>query len=135
MGQFSEDQRKVLIANKDTLLFINLDTAHEIQVAERENVNSIQNIVSGDGYFYVMTNLRDGQLGMYLLALDYNNPDEPCFYYMANQNNLEISNVNMYHLPSQNQMCVCYSTIGVNSFNVLIFSLKSRRILFNFEMF
>ena len=41
----------------------------------------------------------------------------------------------MYLIPAQKQMCVCYSTIGINSFNVLIFSLVSKRILFNFEMF
>jgi len=38
-------------------------------------------------------------------------------------------------IKEQQQMIVSYSTIGINSFNVLVFSLKTKRILFNFEMF
>ena len=30
-----------------------------------------------------MTNYREGQLGMYLMALDWDRPEEPVHYYMA----------------------------------------------------
>jgi len=38
-------------------------------------------------------------------------------------------------IKKQNQMVVSYSTIGANTFNVLVFDLKTKRNLFNFEMF
>jgi len=46
-------------------------------------VTSIQNIVSGEGCFYVLCNYREGKLGMYLFAVDEEHPEEDCYYYMA----------------------------------------------------
>jgi len=85
-----------------------------------------------------MCNKKDGKLGYFLFSLDINNPQQPGDYYLNWSNKLDIADCDMALMMDtrtrlKTDMVVSYKNIGINTFNVFVYDLKTKLIKYNFE--
>jgi hypothetical protein len=115
--------------------YIDLVKGTEIDIDKRENISAIKRIRSDDDKFYVVCNVKDGKTGLFLFSLEHGDIDSPPDYFIKQQTNCKISNASIECIKKQNNIVVSYTTIGKESYNVLVFDLETRLNLFNFEFF
>ena len=117
------------------MLYINTFTHLEVDIDKKEHVTDFKAILSTPESFYIMANKRFGKFGMFLFEIKYDAPEDPCEYYMSLNSNMAISNCDMSLIKKTNEMVVSYTSIGANTYNIMVFDLKVRRIKFNFEIY
>ena len=54
---------------------------------------------------------------------------------MSLNSNMAISNCDMSLIKKTNEMVVSYTSIGANTYNIMVFDMNARRIRFNFEIY
>jgi len=82
--------------------------------------------------FYVLANKKESQLGYFLFMVDSDHPQKDCEYLIHWKNKLDIANCDLQMMEDQGEskLVVSYKAIGINTYNVFVFSLKSRLIEF-----
>jgi len=106
----------------------------EIDIDDRENISSIQNIISDDEYFYILANKKDAKLGYFLLSIEIDNPSNDSEYLIKWSNKLDIGNCDMHILTevidgeTQKSIVISYKSIGINTFNLFVIDLKTKLI-------
>jgi hypothetical protein len=93
----------------------------------------------------VLANKRNNRLGYYLFQVNIQEPDSlykdangiPQNYLIKWENKLEIANCDIQMLSGEGieNVVVSYKCIGINTFNVFVFCLKTRLIKFWHESF
>lgn len=77
------------------ILYVDMTKQIEIDLDDREDVSSIQNIITGDKHFYVLANKKEARLGYYLFSVSIDDPDEESEYLINWTNKLDISNCDL----------------------------------------
>lgn len=113
---------------------------YEHDIDDEENVSWISNIVYADHKFFLMANKRHGMLGQYLMAIDSDHPRDEAIYYIQWKTKLDIDDCDMQAImDKQSGKCkgivVSFKNIGINTYNVFVYDIKTKLIRFNFELF
>lgn len=112
----------------------------EVDVDEKEELQSIQMVVCCGDKFYVMANKKYGKFGFYMFAIEIDDPDAYEYVYLMNRvNGLAIADCDMFFMKNNggesrnDQMVISYKSIGINTFNIFVFDLMTKLIKYNFE--
>ena len=104
----------------------------------------IQNISvsEDDSQFFVLANKKEQKLGYYLLIVRLDNPSAKSEYLIAWENKLDIGNCDVAMLVETDangqrseSVVVSYKCIGINTFNVFVFDLRTKLIRYWHESF
>ena len=98
-GVFNADQTKFIVTSSMDILYVDTTKHLEIDLDDRENISSIQNILAGDSYFYVLANKKDARLGYYLFSVSIDEPHLDSEYLISWSNKLDIGNCDMHMMP------------------------------------
>lgn len=94
-GVFNADQTKFIVTSSMDILYVDMTKHLEIDLDDREEVSSIQNIITGDKHFYVLANKKEARLGYYLFSVSIDDPDEESDYLINWTNKLDIGNCDL----------------------------------------
>jgi len=107
----------------------------EIDLDDREEISSIQNIITDNHYFYVLANKKEFKLGYYLLTIDIKAPQNDADYLIHWTNKLDIGNCDLHLMQeksktgeTEHSIVVSYKCIGINTFNVFVIDLQTKLI-------
>lgn len=95
-GVFNKDQSKFIITSSEDILYVDIHKQIEIDLDEREEVSSIQNIISDNNNFYCLANKKEARLGFYLFSVSMDDPDKTSEYLIKWTNKLDIGNCDMH---------------------------------------
>lgn len=86
--------------------------------------------------FYVLANKKNGRVGMYLFAIDINNPLN-VRYLLNDANKMEMSDcaMHMTQIDERDHIVLSFKQNGVNTYNVLVIDKKSSHFRFWHESF
>jgi len=137
-AMFSADQDQFIATTYTNCLMVDMKHQLEVDVDDNEEISNITNIIYGENQFYVMANKKCGKLGYFLFSLDTNDPEAPAHYFLNWSNRLDIADCDMALMMDKNtrkktNMVVSYKNIGINTYNVFVYNLKTKLIMYNFE--
>ena len=73
---------------------MNTKTQVEIDLDDAQDVSMIRTIMADEKSFYVLANKKCGRVGLYLFAIDINNP-ENITYILNRPNKMEVSDCSL----------------------------------------
>lgn len=133
-GVFSKDLSKFIVTQEDQTLFVDIDKSLEVDLDEQEEISDIHNIIATEEKFLILANKRHHRVGLYLLVVDMNNPQDVQMLLNV-ETKLLIADTDM-HLQilmdpnekiepqvSHKRVIVCFKCIDINTYNVLIIDL------------
>lgn len=97
-------------------------------------LDSFRAVCTNEEKFFILANKMDGKLGFFLLQLDIEKR-EPIHLIRWNSK-LDIADCDMYcmtDVDGEEYVVVAFKTIGINTYNVFVFSLRDRLIKYWFE--
>lgn len=94
-GVFNIDQTKFIVTSSMDILYVDMSKKLEIDLDDREEVSRIENIITGDKYFYVLANKKESKLGYYLFSVSIDDPEEGSEYLINWSNKLDIGNCDL----------------------------------------
>jgi len=108
----------------------------EVDIDDAEGISDIKNIIYKDNHFYIISNKKDNKLGYFLLDFDQDNPEKEVKYLIQWANKLDIGDVDMHILSERApiggklewSLVLSYKAVGINTFNVFVFDLKTHLI-------
>lgn len=113
-------------------------TKQETDLDETYGVDHIQCLLASKDKFYVLANKKEARLGYYLLEFDMADPSQ--HHYLINwTNKLDIADsyMSLMHEHEDGELreniVVSYKSVGINTFNVFVFDLRTQLIKYNFE--
>ena len=135
-GVFNKDQSKFIITSSEDILYVDIHKQIEIDLDEREEVSSIQNIISDNNNFYCLANKKEARLGFYLFSVSMDDPDRTSEYVIKWTNKLDIGNCDMHIMKEKDKttgeilskIVVSFKSIGINTFNVFVIDLQDKLI-------
>ena len=85
-----------------------------------------------------MCNKRFGKLGQFLFYIDCNSPEKDAKYFIHWSNKLDVADCDMSLVQDLKtgedvNMIVSFKNIGINTYNVFVYDLKTKLIKYNFE--
>lgn len=149
-GVFNQEQTCFVVNTAQQLWFVDIKANKEFDIGEKEDVQNIQNVtISRDNTeFFILANKKGARLGYYLFVVAVadpqanKQPDSFSEYLIRWENKLEIADCKIQMLEDQDEdgkpienVVVSYKCIGINTFNVFVFCLKTRLIKFWHESF
>jgi len=138
-GIFNHNQTKFIVTSSEDILYCDMKKSLEIDLDERENISSLQNIIQDNKYFYILANKKESRLGMYLLKVNINDPDEESEYLINWTNKLDIGNCDLFMLKQTKTENPCivisFKSIGINTYNVFVIDLDTSLIKYWHECF
>lgn len=142
-GIFNNDQTKFIVTSEEDILFVDMTAEEpdkrEIDLDDRERIGRIQNIVANDTHFFVLANMKDSRLGMYLLTVCIEDALEPSNYLINWDNKLEIGDCDLHLMTfaddGEKAVVVSYKSIDINTFNVFVISLNDGFVKFWHESY
>ena len=140
-GMFSRDQSKFIVTSNQDVLYVNNLTNNEIDLDEKYQVSSIQNIIASETHFYVLANKRRSQLGMFLFSCSIEEPENPASNteYLNWYNKMDIGDVDLQLMDqeggSAQNIVVSYKSIGINTYNILVIDLETGLIKHWYESY
>jgi hypothetical protein len=135
-GVFNKDQSKFIITSSEDILYVDIHKQIEIDLDEREEVSSIQNIITDNNNFYCLANKKEARLGFYLFSVSMDDPDRTSEYLIKWTNKLDIGNCDMHIMKEKDKttgeilskIVVSFKSIGINTFNVFVIDLQDKLI-------
>jgi len=130
----------MLCSVKD-ILYIDLTKGYELDFDQKNKIADILSIVSHGQHFYVMANKRQDILGYYLFVVDSEDPEMEDEYLICWTNKCNIRQADLCFLRPENKgdesalLAVSYAVEGLNTYNVFVFDVKTKGILYWFETF
>lgn len=148
-GVFNAEQTCFVVTSKEAVWFVNTTTKKQVDLGHREEVTDIENVTvsTKNDEFFVLANKSAGKLGYYLFRVKIDDPEATrtegrAEYLIRWENKLEIANVDIQIQQDQDEngtpetnVVVSYKCIGINTFNVFVFCLKTKLIKFWHESF
>tara|TARA_B110000285_G_scaffold74141_1_gene85490 strand:+ start:1601 stop:2065 length:465 start_codon:yes stop_codon:yes gene_type:complete len=134
-GVFSNDQKYCLIATADDCMYINLIKKSEIDMDDQEGISCIKNCSVDKDYFYLFTNKKEKKLGYYFLRIPVKDPTvEKTEYFIKWTNKLDCGDCNIDMIYEGHSKCstthqyaiLSFKSVGINTFNVLVFDVKHK---------
>jgi hypothetical protein len=135
-GVFNSDQSKFIITSSEDILYVDKNKSIEIDLDDREDISSIQNIIADKDKFYCLANKKEQRLGFYLFSVDMQNPHNESEYLIKWTNKLDIGNCDMHIMKEKDKntgdlsskIVVSFKSIGINTFNVFVIDLQDKLI-------
>ena len=128
----------MMVATFYDVLFVDLVNHQEFDIDDQFHIGDIRSIVYIKKSYYLLANKFQKLLGYYLIQIKENDPcnNEPT--YLINwKSRLDISDANLYLLDNPNttgqELVVCYKSIYINTYNILLISLDTKMVLFRYE--
>ena len=133
----------MVVATTTDLHYVNIDTTYEVDIDQGEYITDIEAIAADENTFYILANKKDQRLGYYLVMIDNQNPHKdagrPSRYLISWTNKLDFADANMYLMKEAGReaasLVVCFKSIGINTFNILVIDLKTQLIQYWHESF
>lgn len=148
----NKTQRKFVIATDDDALLVDFDMdklGKEIDVEGETQLSGIEAVLAGEKNFYIFANKHLGQLGYFLLVIPMATPTpEHMRFLLKFENKLDVRDADLSLMklqepkldqPSEFEenlyVIVSFKTMGINTYNVITFDLKSEKIKYWHESY
>ena len=113
----------------------------EFGLDNKYNIGAVRQVIHVDQNkkFYMLANNCFRQIGLYLIEVDEEDPESNKPALMINfKNKLDIDDANIYLIENKlnqlKQLIISYKTIYINTFNVTVFCLNKKSVIFRYEI-
>lgn len=140
---FNEAQDICIIASTVDTLMINLQTFEEIDLDTIYGTKDVKKVIYDDGWFFILANVRNGQIGNYLLRIpenfDSNDTVGEGQFLINSITKLYIGDCDMVIRTGENtkiknqQLIVSYKSIFLNVYNIDVLNIQTGCIVFRHE--
>ena len=91
----------------------------------------IKTIMADEKNFYVLANKKCGRVGLYLFAIDINNP-ENITYILNRPNKMEVSDcaLQQTEIKGRDHIVLSFKQNGVSTYNVMVLNKATRQLCF-----
>ena len=139
----NDDQNCCIISNSQDSVYIKIKDKAYVDIDSKYKISSMKQIVYDLEFqtFYIMANKYRGKLGLFIIKLDEENPDDYKFL-LKLKNKLDIGDadieVHKCHEKHYKELIVSYKTIYMNTYNVTVIDItdpKKFKTIFRHESF
>jgi len=121
----------------DDLFFADLRSPEgDINLMKEHKIYDVKSIIFDDGMFYILANKRNFEVGYFLLG--FNQDTKEVEYYMNWEHKLPIDDADMSVLNQDlgdKHIVVSYATQFIDTYNIFVINLKSKKIRFWHESY
>ena len=128
----------LLVATQYDVLLVDFINEEEIDIDEMYHIGDIKCIVNFKSKFYILANKCLRMLGYYLIEIDESNPEQPVPQYIINwKSRLDFGDAQLFFLDDDHEenqgLVVCYKSIYINTYNILLINLQTKMIVYHYE--
>ena len=119
----NKDQSICIIASTEDGIYFNQHTGELVDLDKKFQISNIKEIIcdSEDHYFYILSNMYQGKLGVFMIRFDEEKPDNSNFF-LKYKNKLDISDADIAVVRCETtkikELVVSYKTIHSNIYTV-----------------
>ena len=136
---FNTTQKVCLIGSFLDVLFLDMPKKLELDIDNQYKIGDVRGVVYHGSKFYVLANKCNKMLGYYLLEIREKNPITTGAEFLINwKSKLDIGDaaINLLEDPGQESdksIVICFKSIFINTYNIMVVSLKTKQILIKHE--